>query len=430
MNVFLKCKYVLCHHSTYEVFLKKDQYIEIDGFKIVSIKDQKNFKPSGKIIDLNNHIVSPGFINTHTHIPMSLFRGLCDDRSLFEWLNNYILPVEKKFLNPKFVKLGAQLGALECLYSGITTVADMYHFGNVTGDVFNKAGLRGFFDCCSINDDNLSFENQIKEFIDQFKNHERIYPALTPHSPYTCSDKTLEKVKKESVNFNLPIFIHASETKKELEDSLTKYKKTPVERLHALGLTGSKSLFVHCVHLKDQDQEILSQTKTSVSYNPKSNMKLCSGIAPICSLLDKKIKVGLGTDGVSSNNNLNFISSMNIGLKLQKTFLEKGDEITASHILGMATLGGAECLNLKNLGQIKEGYLADLIAINIDSIQFRPQHNLISHLVYSAYGNEIEFVMVHGKVLLQNRQQNILDESELFHECENVGEQMRQFLKS
>ena len=427
----MKSHYLYCDHlidmKGGKASLQTDICIEIKGSRIQSLshwnkKETKNLpflkkeeakKPGFSLnatskshhLYLKDHLVLPGFINTHTHLPMSLFRGLKDHLPFHQWLFDCILPLEAKMLNPDFVRVGAELSALECIENGITTVYDMYSFAKQTGEVFEGYGLRGFFGE-DINDRRKDWLSLMDELCERFSGEERILPALAPHAPYTCEDDLLKKVLHYSEKKDLPILIHVSETKKEVEESLKKHSLSPVERLHRLGITKRPSLFVHMVHLSAKDIKRLQETETAISYNPESNMHLGSGIAPIKALLQEGVTVGLGTDGAGSNNDLNLLAEMNTGAKLQKLHWKEEDTlITAEDMFKMITWGGAKALKRENeIGSIEKGKFADLVAIDLNRASFRPQGDeseniLLSHLVYAGSNAKIHFVLCHGKLL-------------------------------
>ena len=261
----------------------------------------------------------------------------------------------------------------------------------------------------------------------QFKNHPRISIGLAPHAPYTLKAKTLREIGEFSQN--RPLVIHVSESQWEQEEIKKRYNKTPVQYLHDLGLTGSQSLFVHCVHVNEKDLEIMAQTKTSLSYNPESNMKLSSGIAPIREALKKGVVVGLGTDGSASNNNLNFFEEMGTGAKLQS--LKYGDQsLTAQDIFKMATIEGAKAMGLeKEIGSLEVGKQADIIALDLSHISFHPFYNPLSNIVYTALGQELCFVMCNGQILMEDRQLKTLNEEKIFKQTEFFSNKVKAFLK-
>ena len=393
----------------------------------------KNSHPK-RIYYFKNHLVCPGFVNTHTHLPMSLFRSLAEDLPLKAWLENYIFPLENKFITRDAIDAGTMLSAAELIRSGITTVFDMYFHTLTLAKALDRAGLRallgvGIPDVKNTNKKNkLRFwKERVKALKTIYKNHKRLQVALAPHAPYTVRPQELKAIGEFARSENVAISIHVAETKWEMQEIRRKYNKTPVEHLHHLGITGRKSLFVHCVHLTKKDMQILKKTNTAISYNPESNMKLSSGIAPISTAWEEGIKIGLGTDGAASNNNLNFFGEMNTGIKLQKLQYPKG--IKASDMFYIATMGGAQALNLENkIGSLAIGKYADIIAINLHYPHLYPKHHLVSHLVHSAHGGEVDFVMCHGKVLMENGEIKIFKEDDVYEKTNHIAKQMQQFL--
>ena len=382
---------------------------------------------------LGHHLLCPGLVNTHTHLPMSLFRGLADNLPLMDWLQNYIFPLERGFLNKENVDFGARLSALELIKSGVTCFFDMYFYNQIVAKALDQAGLRGFAGApvfLKMEKGGADWKTKALELKEMYKDHERIAPAIAPHAPYTVPPKTLSEAADLSKRENIPLVIHVSESEWEQGEIRAKYNATPVQHLHSLGATGSGSLFVHCVHVNGEDLKIMAETGTSLSYNPESNMKLCSGIAPIGDALEKGVAVGLGTDGPASNNNLNFFGEMDTGAKLQ-ALKYKDKALTAMDMLKMATIGGAKAIGLgEEIGIIEEGRRADFMAVSLDSPAFSPPLNLVSALVYAANGSEVDFVMCEGKVLMEGRELKTLDGEKIFREGRMWAEKIKNFLKS
>ncbi len=423
-DIAIRCGYLLTMKDRNTEVLE-DQLIGIEGEKITFIGPWiKEGWTSKNFIDASKNAVMPGLINAHTHLPMSLFRGLADDLAFHDWLNKYILPLEGRLVNPEFVRLGAELSLLECIYSGTTTFADMYYFEDEIGDVIDRVGLRTLlgetvFDYAA--PDNKKQDGGDYKILDRicekYSSHPRISPCIAPHAPYTCSDDTLKKVLAYAQNKNIPIQIHVSETKREFDDSLSAYGKTPIKRLWDLGLLSHPSVLAHCVHLSDDDIKILASSKASPVYNPESNMKLGVGAAPIRKLLDSGIRVGIGTDGPASNNDLSLFKEMDAGTKLQKLASGNNTEMTATEALRMATIDGAKALGLESkIGSLEVGKLADVVVVNLRLPHMQPLHNLASQLVYSANGSEVLSVICHGKLLLDNKIPTTIKPESLFQE--------------
>ena len=418
---------------------EKDEFITVDnqavGIKdgrIVFVGDKTPLLKAKKTYHLKHHLLSPGLINTHTHLPMSLFKGLADNTSLKNWLENYIFPLESKLVNGSFVETGTQLAALELIQKGTTTFADMYFHNDVMARSLDQSGLRGIVGVGipSVEPDWKDWKNKILKLKEAYKENKKISFGLAPHAPYTVSPEDLKAIGEFSKKEKIPIFIHVSETSFEVEETLKKYGKTPVQHLHDLGVTGPLSVFAHAVHLNKKDIQILAETGTSVAYNPESNMKLCSGICPVVDLLEAGISVGLGTDGSGSNNNLNLIEEMDTGVKLQALKYD-ADRFSAMDVFKMATIKGAQTLGLeKDIGTIEEGKWADIIAFDIDRVEFLPTYNFISQIVYSANGSEVDFVMVGGDVLMEENEVKSLEERNIYKKASEYGKKIEEFINN
>ena len=422
------CEYLLSMKKK-EGQVQKNQMIVVDEHKIHSVGPAPKIIPKAKeIIRLNNHLVCPGLINTHTHLPMVLFRGLGDHLILQEWLEKVIFPLEKKMINPEFIRVGTELALLELIKNGITTVCDMYFHTPVMAELVESYGLRAVLAV-----DMLSSFSDWKEDLDSLcdrygKEYQRIYPAIACHAPYTCSEDLLKLSAEEAQDRNIPISIHVAETEWEVTEIKKRYGKTPVVHLKDCGVIGPHCVFVHCVHLNEKDMDIMVETKTPFSYNPESNMKLGSGIAPVLRALEKGIVVGMGTDGAASNNNLNLFTEMDTGAKLQK-LKNPSKIISTSDIFSMVTDSAAKVLGLSDsIGKIQPGFFADIIALNLNYPHFYPRNDLLNHLVYSASGMEVDFMMCHGKTLMKNSEIQGVDVFRIYAEAEIIKEKIKKEL--
>jgi 5-methylthioadenosine/S-adenosylhomocysteine deaminase len=388
-------------------------FLAVKGDKIAEVSPYQSRakKYCKKFVDFPRHIVLPGLVNCHTHLAMTLFRGLEDDVSLKTWLFERIFPLESQFVSPDFVRTGTELAALECLRFGTTTVNEMYFFPDEAARVWERMGLRGRFSQAFIDfpipEDKwfkVDRATRLRKLAKKYEHHGRISIGLGPHSPYTCSAALLGEVRDLAAELELPIHIHVSETSAELNESIEKHKQTPVERLHKLGLLKQGTICAHMVHLKEPDFSLLSQSGAAVAYNPDSNMKLASGMAPISRFLKENIPVGLGTDGSASKNDLSLFSSMNIGTKLQKVMAGDNLAMTAKQALHMATLGGAHALGLgTEIGSLEVGKQADFILVDTHFAHMQPVHDPYSLLVYAANGLEVDSVYCAGKSLMRNK---------------------------
>lgn len=417
---------------------KNDEFVVEDDITVGITNGSIEFigKPSSNLkskqnIELKNHLLLPGLVNTHTHLPMSLFRGLADNLPLIKWLENYIFPLEGALLDKNFIGLGTRLSAVELIKSGVTTCCDMYFYNKSVAEAVDVAGLRALIGVAvpSVEKDWQQWKQKTLDLQKQYKNNSRIQAALAPHAPYTVSSDVLKQMGDFSKKENLFLSIHASESQQEQQEIKSKHGKTPIEYLHDLNVTGENSIFAHCVWASDSDLDIMAKTKTSLAYNPESNMKLSNGIAPIEEALSKGVVVGLGTDGSASNNNLNMFEEMGTGTKLQA--LKYGDKsLTAGQMLKMATIEGAKALGLsRKIGTIELGKKADLIAVNLQQPQFYPPHNLISHLIYSANGSEVSFTMCDGKILMQDYKLKTLNEEQIYEETLEASKKIKDFLQ-
>ncbi|NPA62469.1 MAG: amidohydrolase [Methanococci archaeon] len=388
--------------------------------KIGEIKKEEEME----IIDGTKKIAIPGLINTHTHIPMTLFRGVADDLPLMEWLNNHIWKMEAK-LNEEIVYWGTLLGCVEMIKTGTTTFNDMYFFLEGIAKAVDESGMRAVLAYGMIDlFDEEKREKEIKnaeKYINYIKdlNNRRITPALGPHAPYTCSKELLLEVNKLAKKYKIPIHIHMNETLDEIKMIKEKFGKEPFLYLNEFGFfDGVDVIAAHCVHLSEEEIKIIKEKNISVSHNPISNLKLASGIAPIPKLLNEGINITLGTDGCGSNNNLNLFEEIKCSAILHKGTTLDPTVVKAEEAFNFATKNGAKALNVK-AGEIKEGYLADLVLINVDKPQLRPISNIKSHLVYSFNGC-VDDVIIDGKIVMREGDIITLDEEEIYEKAEEM----------
>ena len=411
--------------------VKANQAVGIKNGKITFVGNKSPDLKAKKIYRLDHHLLSPGLVNTHTHLPMSLFKGLVDNAPLKEWLENYIFPLEAHLVNEEFIRVGTSLASLELIQTGTTTFADMYFYNDIMAKVLDKSGLRGIIGVGipTVGNDGRDWKQKVLRLKETYKDNDKIFFGLAPHSNYTVSPKDLKTIGEFSKKEGVRILIHVAETDWENQESLKKHGKTAVQHLDSLGVAGPLSLFVHAIHLNEKDIKILAKTKTAVAYNPESNMKVAAGINPLSDLLEAGIPVGLGTDGSGSNNNLNMIEEMDTGIKLQS--ISKGaTRFQSMDMFKMATIEGAKALGLdEKIGTIEIGKWADIIAFDIDQTTFLPPYNLISHIVYSANGSEVDFMMVGGDVLMEEGEVKTLDKNKIHKESIKYGKKIEEFLK-
>ncbi len=396
--------------------LKRD--IEVDGNKIVKIG--KNL--GGEEYDAENKLILPGLVNTHTHLAMTLLRGYADDMPLNTWLEEYIWPAESS-LTGNDVYYGSLLGMVEMIKSGTTCFNDMYFFMDRVADAVEASGIRGVLSHGAIElGKSDKWEEEIEETLrvmEVCENHERTEFMFGPHAPYTCSKGFLMKIKELAEKYNKQIHIHISETKGEVEDINEKHGMRPVEYLE--DFLGENVLAAHTVLLTDKEIQILKKKNVKISHNPVSNLKLSSGIAPIPQLLENNMTVSLGTDGAASNNSLDMWDDLKTMALIHK--LKDPRNLNAETSFKIATENGGKALNLP-VGKIEEGYLADLIFVDLGSAAMNPHHNLLSNIVYAMNPESIKDVMVDGKFIMKNRKILTLNEEKIVEKAEKVAKDL------
>ena len=399
----------------------EDSIVGIKNSIIVAIGhngDQKHSAFKAKeTIDANGSIVMPGLVNTHTHLPMVCFRGMADDLPLMEWLTKHIFPAEARFVNKKMVYDGATLAMAEMILSGTTTFCDGYFFEDTITEAVSTAGMRavvsqGFADFAT--PDNPRFEKMMataERFVTRWQSHApMITPAYFCHSPYTCSPETLVNVKKAAREAGILYLIHLLENKDEIDTILNCYGKKPVQHLLDLGVLDDQTVAVHCNWLTDEDMTIFAGQGVRVSHNPESSMKLAAGVAPVPEMLKRGIKVGLGTDGCASNNDLDMFREMDTAAKIHKVTSLDPTVMSAQTVLQMATIGGANVLGLdKLIGSIEIGKQADIILLDMNQPHLTPLYNCYSQLVYAARGADVKTSIINGKIVMKDRQLRTID---------------------
>ena len=354
-------------------------------------------------------LILPGLINAHTHAAMSLFRGLADDLPLEEWLNGHIFPAERR-LNGDIVYWGTRLAVAEMLLSGTTTFCDMYLWADRVAQAAAECGIRAvvgevLYDFPSPNYGPPAAGLEFSEDLCRaWRGHPRISVAIQPHAVYTCSPDLLQACGPLAEKYDTRFIIHLSETPHEVADCVARYGATPVAHLHRLGLLNPRLVADHGVALSEADQELLAASGAGVAHCPESNMKLASGVAPVTELLARRVPVGLGTDGCASNNNLDLLQEMDTAAKLQKVRHLDPTALPAREALALATRGSARVLGLdREVGILKAGLKADLVVLDLDQPHLTPLYDPFSHVVYAATGADVQTVLVHGQVLVQDR---------------------------
>ncbi len=401
--------------------------VAIEGDKITAVgKDVK--ERADTVIDARGKAVLPGLINAHTHLSMTLLRGVADDMPLMEWLETKIWPIEKN-LTADDCYTGALLGCLEMIKSGTTCFADQYFYMEDVARAVEKAGLRGVLSRGIIElDDPKKRETTIREGERLVKTchgkaNGRILTMFGPHAAYTCSPECLMQVKELAKKYKVGIHVHISESQDEVDKIMKKYGKRPVEHLDSIGFLGSEVLAAHCVQLTEQEIKILHNRKVKPVHNPVSNMKIACGVAPVPEMLAAGIPVALGTDGAASNNSLDMFNEMKFAALLNKVHKLDPVAVPAQVALEMATINGAIALGLQDsIGSLEAGKKADIVLVDLQKPHLKPLHSVISHLVYSAVGSDVDTTIVDGKVLMQGRKVLTLDEDKVLMEAQESSD--------
>ncbi|MGD8239281.1 MAG: amidohydrolase [Armatimonadota bacterium] len=395
--------------------------IGIEGSEIVYVGESGGAGRAEMTIDGGGCVALPGFVNAHTHLAMTLMRGFADDMRVQEWLEQMIWPTEER-LQEGDVYWGAMLGIVEMIRSGTTCFNDMYWAFDETLRAVIESRIRACPSGVLIGVHPRAEEHlaQAIDFVRQCREdaHERVVPMFGPHAPYTCPDAMLKRVLAAAQELEAGIHIHISETEAEVEGSLREHGKTPVERFRDLGLFDVHVLAPHCVHPTDSDIDVLAEHRVGVAHNPGSNMKLASGIAPVPEMLRRGVIVGIGTDGAASNNNLDMLEEARLAALLHKVASGDPTVISAYEALAMATRESARALGIfHEVGSIEVGKRADVILVDLDQAHLTPRHNVVSHIVYAARASDVVTTIVHGDVLMRDRELTALDEGQIIREA-------------
>ena len=410
--------------------------LAIDGTDIVDVDTPAAISAkyqAAETIDARDQIVLPGLINTHTHAPMVMYRGLADDLALIDWLTKYIFPAEAKTVSPELVRIGTRLAAVEMIESGTTAFVDMYYFEEEIAKAAFEAGLRGVLGETIIQFPVADAKTPVEalaraeRFIKEFKDNGLIVPAVAPHALYTNDKATLMASAALARRYGVPIVIHFAETEDEVTVAREQYQLTPTAALESIGVLGPTTIGAHGVWVNDADIAILERTRTGVAHNPESNMKLASGAAPVTKYLAAGVKLGLGTDGAASNNDLDMFEAMRQASFLAKLTTRDPTAVKAQDALDMATLGGARVLGMeKQIGSLETGKRADLITVSMRSARQTPMYDPVSHLVYATRGDDVRNTVVNGKILMRDRQLKTLDKAAVIADANRLAQKVRE----
>jgi len=417
--------------------------VAVKGDSIINVASEKEILSeyqAENLLDCQGKVLLPGLINAHTHVPMTLLRGLADDLRLDVWLMGYMMPVEREFVSPEFVRLGTKLACAECIRSGVTTFADMYYFESEVAKSTAEAGLRAI--CAQSilkfpSPDATYYEEALEyaeDFIKEWKDHPLIVPAIAPHAPYTCTDEIYRRSTALAKKYNVPLHTHIAETAGEVEDIREEYGMPVVPYVRKRGIFDAKVIAAHCVHIDEGEMRELRKEGAGVVHNPSSNLKLASGFANVKRMLELGVNVGIGTDGPASNNNLDMIEEMHLATMIAKASSGDPTALPARQTLAMATSMGAKAIHLDHIiGSLEPGKRADMILLEINKLHNSPRfkrdkEGLYAQIVYASKSTDISDVMVNGKWLMRNQILMTLDEAKLMEEAQDYARKIDAFL--
>lgn len=411
--------------------------IAIQAGKIIDLlpTDEAKIKYQAEnTIERQHHVIMPGLINTHTHTPMNLFRGLADDLPLMDWLNNHIWPAEQKIINAESVYAGSRLAIAEMIRTGTTCFNDHYFFPTETARAVLDMGLRASLGHVIMNvptdwaQDETGYLEKAQKSLENKPDSDRLSWTIAPHAPYTNSDSSLSKAKSLANQYDLRMHVHLHETQNEIDIDLGNHNKRPMQRFHDLGLLDEKFIAVHMVHLNDEEIDLAQSTGLTVSHNPQSNMKLASGFARINDLMKAGVNVCLGTDGAASNNDLDMFSEAQSASFLSKAASGDPTALDAMTTLELATINGAKALGIDDkVGSLEVGKDADLIAVDLSHCNTQPIYNPISHLAYAVNSHQVSDTWVAGKQLLSDSSFTDCDIDEIIAKAQPYVDVAREF---
>ncbi len=412
-----------------------DGAIAVSGDQILAVGARAEIEAhyqAPQTIDARGKLVLPGFINGHTHVPMTLLRGLHDDVTLNDWLYKYIFPAEKQNVTEDFVRWGTRLAAAEQIRSGITTFADMYYFEDAIAEETKAAGMRGVLGETWIdfptpdNKDRAAMLAYTEKFLQKWQGDPLIHASVAPHSIYTCSQKTLQDSAALARKYHAPILIHVAEMKKELDDSMKNNGATPVQYLARLGILGPDVVAAHCIYVDEADRKLLAEHHVGCVHNPSSNMMLASGVAPVPEERAAGVAVGLGTDGpAGSNNDLDLMEEMDLAAKLAKITKMDPTALNAKAVVEMATIDGARAIHMENeIGSLEKGKKADLIVISLDEPNAVPIYDIYAQIAYALKASDVETVIIGGRMVMKDRKLLTVDEEAAIAKAREYGKKV------
>ncbi len=416
----------------------QDGSVAVRGDVIVAVGPRAEIESKyagAQVIDARGRLVLPGFINGHTHVPMTLFRGLHDDVTLTDWLYKYIFPAEAKNVNEQFVRWGTRLAA-EQIRAGVTTFADMYYFEDAVAEETKAAGMRGvqgetFIDFpAPDNKSNAGMMAYTEKFLKKWQGDALIHAAAAPHSIYTCSKKTIQDADALAKKYHAPLLMHVSEMKKEWEDSEKANGMSPVQYLEKIGVLGPSLVAAHCIFVDEADRKLLAERQVGCVHNPSSNMMIASGVSPVPEMRAAGVAGGLGTDGpAGSNNDLDLMEEIDLAAKLAKISKMNPLALNAKAVVEMATIDGARALHMeKEIGSLEAGKKADLILISLDEPNAVPMYDVYAQIAYSLKGSDVETVVIGGRVVMRSHKLLTGDEPAVLEKAREYGKSVRSSL--
>ena len=417
--------------------------VAVSGDSIIAVGLEDEIKKeyfADETFDCQGNVLMPGLINAHTHVPMTLLRGLADDLRLDVWLMGFMMPVEREFVSPEFVQLGTLLACAEQIRSGVTTFNDMYYFEEDVAKATAQAGMRAVCGQTVMKfpaPDAVSFEDSLamaREFIERWKDHPLIVPAVAPHAPYTCTAEILRATAELAKEFDVPLHTHLAETAFEVENMRGENGMPVIPYVKKQGLFEAKVIAAHCVHIDAGEIRTLHHAGAGISHNPSSNLKLASGFAPVMKMLETGLNVGIGTDGPASNNDLDMFEEVRLAAFVAKAVTNDPTSLPASQALLMATRLGAQALHIGHLtGSVEAGKRADLILVDVSPLHNSPSFkraadNAYAQIVYASKSTDVSDVMVNGKWLMRDHQLLTLKEDELLAQAADIAKKIDSFL--
>ena len=414
----------------------QDGSVAVKGDAIVAVGPRTEVEKrynAVQMIDARGRLVLPGFVNGHTHVPMTLFRGLHDDVTLHDWLYKYIFPAEAKNVNEEFVRWGTRLAAAEQIRSGVTTFADMYYFEDAVAEETKAAGMRGVLGETFIdfpapdNKTNADMLAYTEKFLKKWQGDPLIHAGPAPHSIYTCSKKTIQDAAALANKYHAPLLMHVAEMKKEREDSEKANGMSPVAYLENIGVLGPELVAAHCIFVDEADRKLLAERQVGCVHNPSSNMMIASGVSPVPEMRAAGIAVGLGTDGpAGSNNDLDLMEEIDLAAKLAKISKMDPLALNAKAVVEMATIAGARALHMeKEIGSLETGKKADMILISLDEPNAVPMYDVYAQIAYSLKGSDVETVVIGGRVVMRERKLLTVDEPRVLEKAREYGKSVK-----